>query len=162
MYIRYSIFVTKNLLTRGAIYRPRPPYVNLHLRIICIFDFLRRPSWSVANRTVKGDRLCYDSIATYIYIYILSNNLWNEGGEKRKRKNTLLIYGQNEKWNETKSFDRNTGAYIYIYMIVLYRGNSRLSQFGIIYIIKVVTIIIGTWNISEWRKRNKKKVREIR
>lgn len=146
MYIRYSIFVTKNLLTRGAIYRPRPPYVNLHLRIICIFDFLRRPSWSVANRTVKGDRLCYDSIATYIYIYTLSNNLWNEGGEKKKRKNTLLIYGQNEKWNETKSFDRNTGAYIYIYIY-----DCFVSQFAIIaiwYNIIKVMIIIGTWNIS--------------
>lgn len=148
MYIRYSIFVTKNLLTRGAIYRPRPPYVNLHLRIICIFDFLRRPSWSVANRTVKGDRLCYDSIATYIYIYFLITYEMREG---KKKKEKILCWFTVKTKSGTKrkvSIEILEHIYIYIYMIVLYRGNSRLSQFGIIYIIKVVTIIIGTWNIS--------------
>lgn len=147
MYIRYSIFVTKNLLTRGAIYRPRPPYVNLHLRIICIFDFLRRPSWSVANRTVKGDRLCYDSIATYIYIYFLITYEMREG---KKKKEKILCWFTVKTKSGTKrkvSIEILERIYIYIYMIVLYR-NSRLSQFGIIYIIKVVTIIIGTWNIS--------------
>lgn len=61
--------------------------MNLHLRIICIFDFLRRPSWSVANRTVKGDRLCYDSIATYIYIYIhfLITYEMREGKKKKEK-----------------------------------------------------------------------------
>lgn len=59
--------------------------MNLHLRIICIFDFLRRPSWSVANRTVKGDRLCYDSIATYIYIYFLITYEMREGKKKKEK-----------------------------------------------------------------------------
>lgn len=144
MYIRYSIFVTKNLLTRGAIYRPRPPYVNLHLRIICIFDFLRRPSWSVANRTVKGDRLCYDSIATYIYIYFLITYEMREG---KKKKEKILCWFTVKMKSGTKrkvSIEILERIYIYIY-------DCFVSQFAIIaiwYNIIKVMIIIGTWNIS--------------
>lgn len=146
MYIRYSIFVTKNLLTRGAIYRPRPPYVNLHLRIICIFDFLRRPSWSVANRTVKGDRLCYDSIATYIYIYI-HFLITYEMREGKKKKEKILCWFTVKTKSGTKrkvSIEILERIYIYIY-------DCFVSQFAIIaiwYNIIKVMIIIGTWNIS--------------
>lgn len=146
MYIRYSIFVTKNLLTRGAIYRPRPPYVNLHLRIICIFDFLRRPSWSVANRTVKGDRLCYDSIATYIYIYI-HFLITYEMREGKKKKEKILCWFTVKMKSGTKrkvSIEILERIYIYIY-------DCFVSQFAIIaiwYNIIKVMIIIGTWNIS--------------
>lgn len=137
--------------------RPRPPYVNLHLRIIYIF--LR--TWSVANRMVKGDRLRYDTIAA---IYFLITYKTGGGGGK---KDTSLIYGRNEKWNELNIYQilERTYTYIYTYTVVFYRANSRLSQFRSYNVNESWNTIIGieaVWISRDGRVEEAKEGREIR
>lgn len=136
--------------------RPRPPYVNLHLRIIYIF--LR--TWSVANRMVKGDRLRYDTIAA---IYFLITYKTGGGGEKKTPRWFTVETKSETNWIYTKYW--SVHIYIYTYTVVFYRANSRLSQFRSYNVNESWNTIIGIeaiWISRDGRVEEAKEGREIR